>query len=131
VALKLKTYQLGTPRKRGEGPRLGVVRRPPRGVRKQDFARQDYYDVWLPVLAPSQELLDWIHAHGAENDAAWKQFTRRYRAQMLNHTDSRQAIALLAELARHTPIAIGCHCANEARCHRSLLRALIEEAAAA
>jgi uncharacterized protein YeaO (DUF488 family) len=129
MALKLTTYQLGTPRKKGEGPRLGVVRRPPRGVRKADFARKDYYDVWLPVLAPTQELLTWIHAHGAENAAAWKQFSQRYRAQMLNHTDSRQAIALLAALAQKTPIAIGCHCENEARCHRSLLRQLIEEAA--
>jgi uncharacterized protein YeaO (DUF488 family) len=130
MALKLRTYQLGTPRRRGEGLRVGVVRRPPRGVRKADYARLDYYDVWLPLLAPNAELLQWIHAHGADNDAAWQQYARRYRAQMAQ-TDQRQAIELLARLAEATPIAIGCFCADERRCHRSLLRALIEDAAAA
>ncbi len=129
MPLKLRTYQLGAPRRRGEGLRLGVVRRPPRGVRKQDYARLDYYDVWLPLLAPTADLLKWIHAKGADNAAAWKQFVRRYRAQMLNNSDSRQAIVLLARLAQSTPIAIGCHCADERRCHRSELNQLIKEAA--
>lgn len=131
MPLKLSTYQLGTPRRKGEGLRVGVVRRPPRGVRKEDYERLDYYDVWLPLLAPSAELLSWIHARGADDDAAWVRFVARYRSQMRTHTDARQAIALLARLAQSTPIALGCHCANEARCHRSVLRQLIAEAAEA
>jgi uncharacterized protein YeaO (DUF488 family) len=94
-------------------------------VRKADYARRDYYDVWLPLLAPSAALLQWIHARGAADDAAWAQFVRRYRAEMLNHTDSRQAIQLLAALARRTPLALGCHCADERRCHRSVLADLV------
>ena len=129
MALKLKTYQLGTPRRRGEGLRIGVVRRPPRGVRKEDYARLDYYDVWLPLVAPSAELLSWIHSRGAGDDAAWQQFTRRYESEMRGNPDSWRTIKLLAALAQRTPLAIGCHCADETRCHRSVLRRLIEEAA--
>lgn len=128
MSLKLITYQLGMPRQPGEGLRLGVVRRPPRGVRKADYARLDYYDVWLPVLAPSAPLLSWIHGQDLEAEAVWRRFTARYRAEMLNQTDARQAVLLLARLAAQTPIALGCHCADERRCHRSLLYALVQAA---
>jgi uncharacterized protein YeaO (DUF488 family) len=129
MALKLQTYQLGSKRRRGEGLRIGVVRRPPRGVLKEDYARLDYYDVWFPLLAPSQDLLIWIHAQDANNPRTWRIFVKRYRNEMQNNTNSRNAILLLAALAQRTPIAIGCHCQNEKRCHRSILRQLIEQAA--
>lgn len=129
MALKLQTYQLGSKRRRGEGLRIGVVRRPPRGVLKEDYARLDYYDVWFPLLAPSQDLLSWIHAQDANNRRTWRIFVKRYRNEMQNNTNSRNAILLLAALAQRTPIAISCHCQNEKRCHRLILRQLIEQAA--
>lgn len=129
MALKLQTYQLGSKRGRGEGLRVGVVRRPPRGIHKEDYARLDYYDVWLPALAPSQELLSWIHAHDVDAVPVWRAFTKRYQHEMLSNTNSRQAIRLLGQLAQRTPIAIGCHCQNEKRCHRSILRKLVRDAA--
>jgi uncharacterized protein YeaO (DUF488 family) len=129
MRLRIQIYQLGTSRRRGEGLRIGVVRRPPRGVHKEDYARLDYYDVWLPLLAPSQELLSWIHARDAADSGVWREFAKRYRHEMLSNTNSRQAIRLLAELAQRTPIAIGCHCENEQRCHRSILLQLVRDAA--
>ena len=129
MRLRIQTYRLGSSRRRGEGLRIGAVRYPPRGVRKADYARLDYYDVWLPLLAPSPSLLGWIHARDAGDASVWRQFARRYRREMLSNTNSRQAIELLARLAQHTPIAIGCHCENEQRCHRSILLQLIRDAA--
>lgn len=127
--LRIQTYRLGTSRRRGEGLRIGVVRYPPRGVRKEEYALLDYYDVWLPLLAPSPRLLSWIHARDAADSGARREFAKRYRNEMLNNTNSRQAIRLLAKLAQRTPIAIGCHCENEQRCHRSILLQLIRDAA--
>jgi uncharacterized protein YeaO (DUF488 family) len=129
MGLQIRTYQLGSSRKRNEGPRIGVVRRPPRGIRKEDYARLGYYDVWLPVLAPSQVLLSWIHSRDNTDPVIWQTFTKRYEREMLNNTNSRQSIQLLAMLAEHTPISIGCHCSDEKRCHRSILLRLIETAA--
>jgi uncharacterized protein YeaO (DUF488 family) len=129
MALKIRTYQLGSKRKRREGLRVGVVRYPPRGVRKEDYARLDYYDVWLPLLAPSKHLLAWIHSRDATDARVWREFAKRYRNEMLNNTNSRQVIQLLVQLAQRTPIAIGCHCADEKRCHRSLLYQLIQNMA--
>ena len=129
MAPRIRTYQLGSKRKRGEGLRVGVVRYPPRGIRKADYARLNYYDVWIPLLAPSQELLHWIHSHDANDSAAWRIFARRYRNEMLNSTNSRQAIRLLAKVAQTTPIAIGCHCKDEQRCHRAILLKLVQDAA--
>lgn len=129
MALKIRTYQLGSNRKRGEGLRVGVVRRPPRGIRKEDYAQLNYYDVWFPMLAPSQRLLSWIHANDSADPIIWRAFTKRYQSEMLNNTNSRQAVKLLAELSKHTPIAIGCHCSDETRCHRSILLKLIKTAA--
>lgn len=129
MRLRIQTYQLGSSRRRGEGLRVGVVRRPPRGIHKEDYARLDYYDVWLPLLAPSQELLGWIHARDVDDSGVWRAFTKRYHHEMLSNTNRRQAIRLLAQLAQRTPIAIGCHCQNEKRCHRSILLKLIRDAA--
>jgi uncharacterized protein YeaO (DUF488 family) len=130
MALKLKTFQVGSPRKRGEGLRLGTARFLPRGVFKKDYARLDYFDVWMPVLAPSRNLLRWARSHdigGRVED--WRTFARRYERELLSSTNGRQAVALLAQVAQRMPIAIGCYCADEKRCHRSLLRGIIERAA--
>jgi uncharacterized protein YeaO (DUF488 family) len=124
----IRVVRLGTPRARGEGPRLGTVRRPPRGVRKSDFARLDYYDVWLPDLAPSARLVS--SATTAEwTDARWAQFVRRYSAEM-RAPAAEHLIALLAALSHHANFSVGCYCENESRCHRSVLRELLEEAGA-
>jgi uncharacterized protein YeaO (DUF488 family) len=125
MALKLRTYRLGTPRKKGEGLRLGTVRFLPRGVRKADYARRDFFDVWFPTVAPSQGLVRWLRSQ-PDLERAWPTFVRRYRKEMQSRPESRQAIALLAQVAQRTPIAVGCFCEDEAHCHRSILRELIE-----
>jgi len=119
--------RLGAPRKPGEGLRLGTVRRPPRGVPKRDFARLDYYDVWFPNLSPSAELVG--EALDAADDRAWAAFARKFRREM-NAPDRSRELDVLAALSRHANFAIGCYCADERRCHRSLLRTLLEERAA-
>ena len=124
----IRIVRLGTPRTTHEGLRLGTVRRPPRGVRKSDSARLDYYDLWLPDLAPSAPLVSWALAK-PWTDARWAQYARRYRAE-LRAPAAQRLIALLAALSRQTDVSVGCYCADEARCHRSLLRALLEDAGA-
>ncbi len=123
--LKLHTYRLGIPRKRGEGMRVGVVRHLPRGVRKADYARRDFLDVWFPNVAPSAELLRWVHE---QPETRWTRFVERYRHEM-KQPDSRHAIELLAAMAKRMPISIGCFCEDESHCHRSVLRELIQQAA--
>ncbi len=116
--------QLGTPRKRGEGLRLGTVRRPPRGVPKSDFARLNYYDVWFPNLSPSAELIQ--EALDAEDERAWAAFRRKFRREM-NAPDRSRELDVLAALSHHTNLALGCYCRDESRCHRSVLRELLLE----
>ncbi len=116
---------MGSPRVRGEGLRLGTVRRPPRGVPKREFASRDFYDVWVPDLAPSEALVK--QALGASDDRAWKMFVRRYEAEM-KRPEARRLIALLAALSKDTDFSVGCYCADESRCHRSVLRRLLEAA---
>jgi len=116
--------QLGTPRKRDEGLRIGTVRRPPRGVPKKDFARLDYYDVWFPNLSPSAELVS--EALKATDDRAWAAFRRKFRHEMTAPDRSRE-LDLLASLSHYTNLAVGCYCEDESRCHRSILRELLEE----
>lgn len=125
--MAIRVVRLGSPRGKGEGLRIGTVRRPPRGVRKQDFARRNFYDVWLPELAPSEELLKF--AHGGLTPARWKQFARRYRKEMSAATPQR-LLAFLAALSKETSISVGCCCADEAACHRSLLREMLGESGA-
>lgn len=120
------TFQVGSPRKSGEGLRIGTVRFLPRGVKREDYARLDYFDVWFPLLAPSAELLrSQKNRLWPSEQARWAKFKERYLAEM-NKTDARQAIKLLAELARATPLSVGCYCEDESVCHRSLLRELID-----
>lgn len=127
--INLATFRVGSPRKRGEGLRVGTVRFLPRGVKKEDYARLDYFDVWFPLLAPSSGLLKWLKTRDWPSEQAqWSKFKERYTSEM-NKTDARLAIKLLAELARATSLSIGCYCENESACHRSILRELIEAAA--
>jgi len=108
--------------------RLGTVRRPPRGVPKTQFAKLDYYDVWLPNLAPSQELV--AFALQARDAQSWKVFERKFRAEM-NQPDAARLLDLLAALSHQTSFSLGCYCENEERCHRSILKKLLRERAAA
>jgi uncharacterized protein YeaO (DUF488 family) len=116
--------RLGSARKHNEGPRLGTVRRPPRGVPKSDFARLDYYDVWFPNLAPSADLLQ--EAQRASDEKTWATFKRKFIQQM-KYSDRSRELDLLAILSHHTNFSLGCYCENESRCHRSILRELLEE----
>jgi uncharacterized protein YeaO (DUF488 family) len=131
--MTVRIVRLGTPRLEGEGTRIGTVRRPPRGVPKAEFASGNWYDVWVPVLSPSAELVK--RALAAQKDATpagereWTQFVRKYRAEMAQ-PDSAHAIALLAALSTHSNFSVGCYCEDEARCHRSVLRALLAQAGA-
>lgn len=120
----IRIVRLGTPRVKGEGLRLGTVRRPPRGVPKAEFARRDFYDAWLPELAPSEELV----AFGLTSTDAgtWRTFVRRYRAEMKRPTAAR-LLDLLAALSQDTALSVGCYCEDESRCHRSVLRDLLRE----
>ena len=121
--MAIRVVRLGTPRTKNEGPRLGTVRRPPRGVRKADFARRDYYDQWLPLLSPSQPVVARAMAQ-PWTEARWKRFVKDYRREM-GAPAPRQMIELLARLSHHVDFAVGCYCEREDRCHRSVLRALL------
>lgn len=122
--MAIRVVRLGTRRARGEGLRLGTVRRPPRGVPKTDYAKRDFYDVWVPELAPSAALVK--KAHGATDDTWWRSFEKRYRAEMKQPRAAR-TLALLALLSRQTNFSVGCYCANESRCHRSVLKQLLRQ----
>jgi uncharacterized protein YeaO (DUF488 family) len=123
-----RIVRLGTPRDLEEGLRIGTVRRPPRGVRKEDYAARDYYDTWLPELAPSQELVSWTLAE-PWTPKRWAAFERRYRQEM-REPAAQRLVALLAALSSQTNFSVGCYCEDETHCHRSLLkRFLIEQGA--
>lgn len=123
--MAIRIVRLGTPRTPGEGPRIGTVRRPPRGVRKADYARKNYYDAWLPELSPTSPLVSWALSKPF-TPARWALYARRYRRQMGEPAAQRQ-IALLAALSARADFSIGCYCEDESRCHRSLLRDLLLE----
>ena len=123
--MALRLVRLGTPRAPEEGLRIGTVRRPPRGVRKADYARRDYFDVWLPELAPSAPLVSWALSEPF-TPKRWAAYKRRYRREMLQPV-ARRLIALLTALSAQTNFSVGCYCADEARCHRSLLKELLIE----
>lgn len=122
--MALRVVRLGTPRAPGEGLRVGTVRRPPRGVPKSEYASRDIYDVWLPIVAPSEALVK--EALGPTNEQSWKSFTRRYRAEMKS-PEARRILDLLAALSHTADFSVGCYCEDESRCHRSVLRDLLEE----
>ncbi len=122
--MPISIVRLGSPRKGNEGLRVGTVRRPPRGVPKTRFAELDFYDVWLPNLAPSQELLSL--GQRSQDERSWKTFERRYRAEM-KMPDAARLLDLLAALSHQTSLSVGCYCEDEARCHRSILRQLLSD----
>lgn len=117
--MAIRIVRLGSSRARGEGPRLGTVRRPPRGVRKADYARRNYYDIWLPELAPSAGLI-------RQPEKDWKRFVRGYRREM-RAPSAQRLLQLLAGLSHHANFSVGCYCEREERCHRSILRELLDE----
>jgi uncharacterized protein YeaO (DUF488 family) len=122
--MAIRIVQLGTPRAPAEGLRLGTVRRPPRGVPKSEHASRDFYDVWLPELAPSEELVKVGLAALTERE--WQTFVRRYRAEMKRPAAAR-LLDLLAAFSQHAAFSVGCYCADERRCHRSVLKALLAD----
>ena len=122
--MAIRIVRLGSPREKGEGLRLGTVRRPPRGVPKSEFAKRDFYDVWLPNLSPSEDLLK--EGKTAGDDRSWAAFKRKFREEMKKPEASR-VLDLLAALSHQTNMSLGCYCENENRCHRSVLRELLEE----
>lgn len=126
--MAVRIVRLGSPRRNDEGVRIGTVRRPPRGVPKADFASRDFYDVWLPNVAPSEPLV--ALALRAKDDKAWRAFVKRYRAE-LKRPDTSRLLDLLAVLSHGAHFSVGCYCADERRCHRSVLREALAERGAA
>lgn len=125
--MAIRVVRLGSPRAKNEGLRIGTVRRPPRGVPKSEFARQDWYDVWFPNLAPSVDTMKLGQQAGTP--AEWTAFTRRYRAEMAT-PENAHAVTLLAAMSHQSDFSVGCYCEHEARCHRSVLRELLVAAGA-
>ena len=121
----LRVVRLGTPRARDEGLRLGTVRRAPRGVKKEDFARRNYYDQWVPVLAPTQPLVSWALSV-PWTDTRWAKYVEDYRAEM-SRPVPKHLIELLARMSHHLNFSVGCYCEREDRCHRSVLKQLLED----
>lgn len=132
--MPIRIVRLGTPRTSGEGLRIGTVRRPPRGVPKAEFASRDFYDVWYPELSPEPETMQIaLQSHHqqdqgqtAEADKLWKQFDKLFRRQLAEAPASR-TLDVLAALSHHAAFSLGCYCENEARCHRSILRSLLQD----
>ncbi|MFL9946515.1 DUF488 family protein [Paraburkholderia agricolaris] len=122
--MSISIVQLGSPRAADEGLRIGTVRRPPRGVPRTEFATRDYYDVWLPNLSPAAELIK--DAKAAASDTEWHAFAKKFRAQM-SDGDTGKVLDLLAALSQTTHFSVGCYCEDENRCHRSILRQLLNE----
>jgi uncharacterized protein YeaO (DUF488 family) len=122
--MSIRIVRLGYPREAGEGIRLGTVRRPPRGVPKSEFAKRDFYDVWLPLLSPGEALLK--EGKLSAEDRAWSVFKRKFMAEM-NRPDPSKVLDLLAAFSHQTNFSLGCYCENEQRCHRSILRELLLE----
>lgn len=122
--MAIRIVRLGSSREPDEGLRIGTVRRPPRGVAKERFSLDDWYDVWLPQLAPSAELVKQARAAASEDE--WQSFVRKYRTELKN-ADTAKLLALLAALSHQTDFSVGCYCEDERRCHRSVLRTIFAE----
>jgi uncharacterized protein YeaO (DUF488 family) len=126
--MAIRVVRLGKPRAENEGLRLGTVRRPPRGVKKSDFAKQNWYDVWVPDVAPSAQLVSWALADDW-TDERWARYRKAYLKEMKEAVPSR-LISLLAALSHNSNFSVGCYCEDETRCHRSLLKELLIDAGA-
>lgn len=127
--MAIRIVRLGTPRDSEEGLRIGTVRRPPRGVKKEDYAKRDFFDVWLPELAPSTDLVAYAYAEDFTPER-WKKYVASYRREM-SEPPTQRLLQLLAALSHTTNFAVGCYCENGSRCHRSVLRELLLEHGAA
>ena len=123
--MSLRIVRLGSERHPDEGLRIGTVRRPPRGVAKQDYARRDFFDVWLPLLAPSEALLHEVKTTGGD-ERSWRTFVRKFRREM-HQPEAARTLDLLAALSHATQLSVGCYCADETHCHRSILRELLTD----
>jgi len=123
--MPIRIVRLGSPRAPAEGLRLGTVRRPPRGVRKEELAARNFYDVWMPGVAPNEVLLK-QGQRAVDDERRWKMFARAYQREM-KRPDAARLLDLLAALSHVTDLAVGCYCEDESRCHRSLLRVLLQE----
>jgi uncharacterized protein YeaO (DUF488 family) len=121
--MAIRVVRLGSPREANEGIRIGTVRRPPRGVLKTSFAKLDFYDTWLPQLAPSAELVKWVRT-SEDSIANWKLFEKRYGHELSSH-DNLRLLDLLAALSHGTDFSIGCYCEDERKCHRSFLKKML------
>lgn len=122
--MAIRIVRLGNPREKHEGLRIGTVRRPPRGLRKSEYAEKNIYDVWFPNLSPSETLLK--EASPVHDEKSWPVFKRKFLAEMKSPSAKRD-LELLAALSHHTNLAVGCYCKDESRCHRSILRELLEK----
>lgn len=122
--MAIRIIRLGSPREKEEGLRIGTVRYPPRGVPKSEYAKRNFYDVWLPILSPSQELLK--EGNSSRDEAGWSVFKKRFRSEM-KRPEASKVLDLLAALSHQTDMSIGCYCSDENRCHRSVLRELLME----
>ncbi|MEH0022656.1 MAG: DUF488 family protein [Desulfobacter sp.] len=122
--MAVSIVRLGSARIKDEGLRIGTVRRPPRGVPKAEFTRRNYYDVWLPNVAPSPETMKLGRA--AKTEKEWKVFEKKYRAE-LARPENLRIVELLAVVSGQTDFSVGCYCENEARCHRSILGQILAE----
>ena len=122
--MAVRIVRLGSPRARGEGLRIGTVRRPPRGVQKSEFSSRNYYDVWLPLLAPSADTVKM--AQDAASGREWQRYMKKYRSEMAK-PEPRAVLELLAALSHTASFSVGCYCEREEHCHRSILRELLRE----
>ncbi|HEV8120756.1 MAG TPA: DUF488 family protein [Candidatus Polarisedimenticolia bacterium] len=122
--MAVRVVRLGTPRASGEGVRLGTVRHPPRGVRKDRYAAEDWFDLWLPELAPAAATVNMAKA--ARKSGRWSAYQRRYRAEMARPAAAR-LLDLLAALSHHTDFSVGCYCEDEEHCHRTILKDLLKQ----
>ena len=122
--MAIRIVRLGSKREKGEGLRIGTVRRPPRGLPKAEFAKRDFYDTWLPQLSPIAELV--AKALEAKTEREWSSFVKAYRREM-SEADAARVLDLLAAMSKTSAFSVGCYCEDEARCHRSVLRALLQE----
>lgn len=125
ASVAIRVIRLGSPRVKDEGLRLGTARRPPRGVRKEDYAKQGYFDLWFPDLAPSASLVSWALSE-PWTDRRWARYVKSYRHEM-KAPERQRLLALLARLSHQTDFSVGCYCEREDRCHRSILRELFTE----
>lgn len=126
--MAISIIRLGSNRRADEGLRIGTVRRPPRGVRREEFASRNFYDVWFPALSPTEPLLK--KTFPIRDESSWRAFRRSFLAEM-KRPEAAKALDLLAALSHQTNLAIGCYCEDESHCHRSILRELLAQREAA